>query len=76
MFIIVHNLVNDRLGWTHVLKERIGSQIISSIYFRHTEMIHCLEDVLLLAQVKDLEGLLGSLETAESHGTKSRACTC
>ncbi len=29
--------------------------------------------VLLGADVPDLEGLLGSLETAESHGTKSRA---
>lgn len=34
---------------------------------------HRLEGVLLLADVKDLEGLLGSLETAQSHGTESRA---
>lgn len=32
-----------------------------------------LELVLLLADVKDLEGLLGGLEAREGHGTESRA---
>lgn len=32
-----------------------------------------LDGILLLAEVKHLESLLGGLDTAEGHGTKSRA---
>lgn len=40
----------------------------------HTICSFPLDGILLAANLKDVEGLLRSLDTAENHGAKGRSC--